>query len=168
MSSRHSGRSAAGGPSRRRPDSSSSGLPFDELRSEWPQEPRQQRLAACETLLLCMPLEVTSLGAREQSTLRAVVQQLLEPEGPTIEELASSLRIDGAGVGDEVRPFLHYRLLLLLQKQPHAFAHPRAFVEWATRQLNVLANGLAGALRTSRHQPHQPRAAGGGRCGDTS
>ena len=47
MSSRHSGRSAAGGPSRRRLDSSSSGLPFDELRSEWPQEPRLCKAVGC-------------------------------------------------------------------------------------------------------------------------
>jgi len=129
-------------------------LPFEELSEDWTLELRQQRIVACETLILCMPRQLTSLSERERTTLRNMTENLLGPEGPTVEVLARSL--EGEGVGEDVRPYLHYRLLLLLQKQPHAFATPDAFTEWATRQLAVFFNGLMGLLRASRHQ-QRPR-----------
>lgn len=129
-------------------------LPFEDLSEEWTLELWQQRIAACETLLLCMPPELESLNKHEQMTLRAMTANVLGSKGPTVESLAAGLAHEG--VGEDIRPYLHYRLLLLLQKQPHTFATPQAFTEWATRQLAIFSSGLIGVVRTSRHQ-QRPR-----------
>jgi hypothetical protein len=129
-------------------------LPFEELSEEWPLELWQHRIAACETLLLCMPHDLESLSKHEQKTLHGMTANILKSEGPMVASLAEALAHEG--VGEDIR----YRLLLLLQKQPHTFATPQAFIEWATRQLAVFSSGLIGVVRTSRHQqrPRTPTA----------
>lgn len=129
-------------------------LPFADA-TDWRLDLAQLKLLSCEMLILCLPVGLEQLTEKEDRTLRQVLGQLLSEPGapaPAPHEIASMLRLEGYDDPrylQELQPYLHYRLLLLLQKRPEDFAVPSAFCAWAERQLVLFVEGLGCVLRAS-------------------
>ena len=129
--------------------------PFSDVPDDWPLSHRQLKWLSCETLLLCLPVEPQQLSEREAKALGHTLASQLGPEH-TAAALTSSLRLEGHDdpqAMQELQPFLHFRLLLLIYKRPGAFPSPGAFQAWAERQLSVVYNGLVGVLRRRAATP---------------
>ena len=128
-------------------------LPFadveDDLRLDW----QQLHMLSCEALLLCMPAQLHKLSERDNRALRHVLGHLLGVTPATLPEvIAATLRLEGYDDPahlEQLQPYLHYRLLLLVQKRPADFASPEAFCAWAERQVALTLAGLIGVLRHS-------------------
>ena len=106
------------------------------------------RWLSCETLLLCMPVDLSQLSERETKALSHTIANQLGPEH-TPAAILSTLRLEGHEheLMEHLQPYLHFRLLLLIYKRPGAFPSPTAFQDWAERQLSVVYNGVVGVLR---------------------
>ena len=125
-------------------------VPFKERALELHLEPAEMIRLSCETLILCMPAALYELSERESRTLNSMLTSLLGDDGHPA-SLSSQLRLEGydePGL-QELQPYLHYRLLLLIQKRPADFSSPVHFQLWGERQLAMLFNGLLGVMRTS-------------------
>ncbi|KOO29040.1 hypothetical protein Ctob_003890 [Chrysochromulina tobinii] len=128
-------------------------LPFadveDDLRLDW----QQLHMLSCEALLLCMPAQLHKLSERDNRALRHVLGHLLGVTPSTLPEvIAATLRLEGYDDPahlEQLQPYLHYRLLLLVQKRPADFASPEAFCAWAERQIALTLAGLIGVEYTS-------------------
>lgn len=118
------------------------------------------KMAAFESLLLCMfGAKFDALG-EEADTIEATVQEIMRVQmgvsRRAFVKLQSSIRlpdqvkdVDLAGVlgaaelqGVELEPYLHFRFLLLETHQPQDFESDQEFVDWFDRQANVFLSGL--------------------------
>ena len=86
------------------------------------------RWLSCETLLLCMPVDLSQLSERETKALSHTIANQLGPEH-TPAAILSTLRLEGHEheLMEHLQPYLHFRLLLLIYKRPGAFPSPTAF-----------------------------------------
>ena len=130
-------------------DSEQRDEPFADVPDSWSLSATQLRWLSCETLLLCMPVDLSQLSEREAKALSHTIANQLGPEH-TPAAILSTLRLEGHEheLMEHLQPYLHYRLLLLIYKRPGAFPSPTAFQDWAERQLSVVYNGVVGVLRS--------------------
>lgn len=106
--------------------------PFADVPDSWSLSATQLRWLSCETLLLCMPVDLSQLSEREAKALSHTITNQLGPEH-TPAAILSSLRLEGHEheLMEHLQPYLHYRLLLLIYKRPGAFPSPTAFQDRA-------------------------------------
>ncbi|KAL3910540.1 MAG: hypothetical protein SGPRY_009017, partial [Prymnesium sp.] len=120
--------------------------PFEERHDEQLLDVHQLTRTASEALVLCMPPSLSQLSPRELRTLRQILTSLLgeEADPHAFYKLLQLEGYDDAG-RQALQPYLHYRLLLLIQKRPADFSSARDFHAWGERQVALLFNGLLGS-----------------------
>ena len=112
--------------------------PFADVPDSWTLSTTQLNWLSCETLLLCMPVDLRKLSERETKALNHTITNQLGP-GHTSSAILSTLRLEGHEheLMEHLQPYLHFRLLLLIYKRPGTFPSATAFQDWAERQLFV-------------------------------
>ena len=69
--------------------------PFAALPDGWALDAPQLRWLSCETLVLCMPVDLRELSERELRALNHTIRSQLGAEAQTAETLAPTLRLEG-------------------------------------------------------------------------
>ena len=105
----------------------------------------QKVASAVETLLLAH----NALNKAQLTRIAALIHKLCGPASSlTPEKMLQNLSWPGSEMYAAVRPSLHFRLLLLINKQhPFDFESVDSFVDFAERQLAVLYTALAALIK---------------------